>query len=221
MTDYRDLITPYHRGQPKFSEMVRILTEAVQVVTDRMRLFPKDFDIDIAIGAQLDVDGEWVGRSRAVLVPVARNWFTLDTVSKGFDQGEWFRVIPADLNVTLLDDETYRTLLKAKILANGWDGTAESAREVMQSLLPPGTRVFVEDTSQMRMTFCIAGLIPSALLLILFSRGYLPLKPAGVQTDYLVTSVNDMPLFGFDVQNSHISGFDMGALGVAPETLFT
>lgn len=55
---------------------------------------------------------------------------------------------------------------------------------------------------------------PSAVFLALLAGGYIPLKPEGVRVNYtIVTSVEGAPIFGFDVQNDLIAGFDVGAWG--------
>ena len=45
------------------------------------------FDIDTAVGVQLDVVGEWVGRSRRVATPVTGIYFSWDTERVGWDRG--------------------------------------------------------------------------------------------------------------------------------------
>lgn len=74
-----------------------------------------------------------------------------------------------------------------------------------------GTRVFIEDHQDMSMTIGIAGKVPSAVFLALLAGGYIPLKPEGVRVNYtIVSSVDNAPLFGFDVSNQYIAGFDTG-----------
>ena len=58
-----------------------------------------------------------------------------------------------------------------------------------------------------------AGAPPSALFLALLTGGYIPLKPEGVRISYYVIPSQEGPLFGFDVQNHYISGFDSGLWG--------
>ena len=67
MSRYTDRITNYHAGKPKFFCPRRLSHRATGDVSDAMsRLKIPDFDIDTAVGVQLDVVGEWVGRSRRV-----------------------------------------------------------------------------------------------------------------------------------------------------------
>lgn len=219
--DYLALITPSHRGKPKFAAMIRALVEPVVAQQAFIEHLPVDFDLDEAIGAQLDVVGEWVGRTRFIKTPIASAWFSWDIDFKGWEQGVWYQPqYDTAEGITRLDDETFRTLLRAKIAANNWDGTLPAAKEALSIIFPSGeTQLVITDNQDMTITFGVAGVIPSALFIALLSDGYLPLKPEGVRADYLITTV-DGSLFGFDVQNKFISGFDTGAWG-APPSYFT
>lgn len=224
MTDvdsYLALITSYHRGKPKFAAMVKALVEPVVAQQAFLDHLPRDFDLDEAVGVQLDQVGEWVGRTRFVRVPIANAWFSFDHDMRGFDQGVWYQPqYDTPAGITRLDDETYRTLLRAKIAANNWDGTLPSAKAALEILFPNGeTSIIVIDNQDMTITFGVSGVIPSALFIALLSDGYLPLKPEGVRADYRITTVSG-PLFGFDVENEFIAGFDAGAWG-APPSYFT
>ena len=63
-------------------------------------------------------------------------YFALDDVDGvGFDQGVWKgQFDPSDGMVTL-DDETYRAVIKTKILANKFDGKNESVPEFLNTAL--------------------------------------------------------------------------------------
>lgn len=214
------LITAFHRGKPKFAAMVKALVEPVVAQQSFMAHLPLDFDLDEAIGVQLDQVGEWVGRTRFVSTPIAGAWFSFDDELRGFDRGVWFQPFDTEDGITRLDDETFRTLLRAKIAANNWDGTLPAAKAALEIIFPDGeTQLVITDNQDMTITFGVSGVIPSALFIALLSDGYLPLKPEGVRADYLITTV-DGPLFGFDVENEFISGFDTGAWG-APPSYFT
>jgi hypothetical protein len=77
----------------------------------------------------------------------------------------------------------------------------------------PGNTFFIQDNGDMTMLVGVVG--PAALNAVtyaLLTGGYLDIKPAGVRiTGYVTSSVLGDPLFGFDVENSIISGFNVGA----------
>jgi len=214
---YLDLIGAYHRGRPKFREMIKKIVEPVVGQQDFLEHLPLDFDLDVAIGVQLDQVGEWVGRTRFVKIPIAGVFFSFDTELRGFDEGVWKGPYNPGDTITRLDDETYRTLLRAKIASNHWDGTLPAAKEALEILFPGGaTQIIIIDNQDMSMTFGVSGAIPSALFIALLSEGYVPLKPEGVRANYVITTVAG-PLFGFDVDNEYIAGFDTGAWGAHPD----
>lgn len=215
---YLRLITSYHRGKPKFTAMIKALIEPIVAIQNFIAHLPNDFDLDHAIGVQLDQVGEWVGRSRFVNVPIANVWFSWDTAYRGWEQGVWYQPLyDTPGGITRLDDETFRTLLRAKIAANNWDGTLPAAKAALGILFPNGeTSIVITDNQDMTITFGVSGVIPSALFIALLSQGYLPLKPEGVRADYLITTA-DGPLFGWDVENEFIAGWDEGAWGASPE----
>lgn len=103
------------------------------------------------------------------------------------------------------------------------DGTIITAEDgTIITADPEGFQGFyVEDRFDMSMVFAMAGILPNPLFISLFAGGYIPLKPAGVQAYYRFTSVNGTPLFGFDVQNGYISGFDTGSWGIDTLELLT
>lgn len=67
--------------------MSTCLPEPLSDVSDAMSGLIPEFDIDTAAGVQLDVVGEWVGRSRRVATPVTGIYFSWDTERVGWDQG--------------------------------------------------------------------------------------------------------------------------------------
>ncbi|WP_175920397.1 DUF2612 domain-containing protein [Burkholderia pyrrocinia] len=214
LTDYTSLITSEHRDKPRFMATV---TALVQPLVDQMNVLasmPGKFDLDNAVGVQLDDVGLWVGVSRKIRTPLTGIYFSFDVAGLGFDQGIWKGPFDPDTGLTVLDDDTYRLVIRAKIGANHWDGTLESSAAILDSIFGPDTHVLIEDHQDMSMTIGIAGKVPSAVFLALLSGGYIPLKPEGVRVNYtIVTSVDNEPLFGFDVSNQYMAGFDMGAWG--------
>ncbi|MFG1417159.1 DUF2612 domain-containing protein [Xanthobacter sp. V0B-10] len=216
--DYTGLITSYFRGKPRFTQTVQYSVHPLSEVQSFLDFLPAQFDLDTAIGVQLDQVGEWVGRTRAVNIPIASVWFSFNIDWLGINQGVWKGKYDPDVGFSSLDDETYRRLLRAKIAANSWDGTVESAKSALDLLfIDDGTYMFIEDRQDMSMVFGIAGAIPNAVVLSLFTNGYVPLKPTGVRAIYRVTSREGAAIFGFNVNNQYVAGINQGAWGVLPD----
>jgi len=120
--------------------------------------------------------------------------------------------------VSLPDDE-YRVLLQARIAANYWDGTIPDAYAVWAIVFQNQPfQILIQDFGNMSMAFILEQVgptAPSALLLALFAGGYFNLRPDGVLVSDLVTSsAYDTPVFAFDVENSSLAGFDVGAWAI-------
>lgn len=214
LTDYTGLITSEHNQRPKFMAVVETLAKPMVALQNLLGGMPDAFDLDKAVGVQLDAVGLWVGISRRVATPLTGVYFSFDTAGVGFDQGNWKGPFDPDTGLTLLDDDTYRLVLRAKIGANHWDGTLGSTAAILNSIFSGDTFVFIQDNQDMSMTIGVAGKVPSAVFLALLDGGYIPLKPEGVRINFvIVTSVDGAPMFGFDVGNQFVAGFDVGAWG--------
>ncbi|OWT69202.1 MULTISPECIES: DUF2612 domain-containing protein [unclassified Achromobacter] len=211
---YLDLITAEHRDKPNFSAMVGAVS---QCFVDAQAVFGQmvtAYDLDSAIGKQLDAVGEWVGISRNVQTLLTGVYFSFDIDGLGFDQGVWQGPFDPDSGVTSLDDDTYRLLIRAKIGANHWDGTLEGSAQILNLIFGgTGTYVFIQDNGDMSIDIGVAGTRPTAIFLALLTGGYIPIKPEGVRVNYYIVPNIDGPLFGFDVSNEYISGFDTGVWG--------
>lgn len=214
-TDYTSLITSEHVSKPRFSAMVAAVAQCFADQINVMQSIPAAFDLDTAVGVQLDAIGLWAGLTRQVKTPL-NVYFSLDAANLGFDQGNWQGPFDPATGLTSLDDATFRTLIRAKIAANSWDGTVPGAAAAYANLFTgSGSNIFIQDNQDMTMTVGVSGAIPSALLRALISGGYLHLKPEGVRVNYyFVASVNNTPLFGFDVNNQWIGGLDIGSWAV-------
>lgn len=209
---YLDLVTSAHRRRPKFSATITAIVEPIAALRELTAGLPASFDLDTAIGAQLDVVGEWVGISRFIVTPVENVWFSFDTAGLGFDEAEWLGPFDPVTGLTRLGDDDYRRLIRARIALNSWDGTPAGAQAALDILFTsPSTRVFYDDRGDMTASIAVSGATPTTMLLVILAGGYLPLKPAGMDVSTVITSVPGTACFGFDADNDFISGFDEGA----------
>lgn len=211
ISDYLRLITSEHSDKPKFMATVQAVLQPLVDVINAANGLAANFDLDVAIGAQLDIVGLWVGISRHVKTPLAGVYFSFDIDGIGLDQGVWKGPFDPDSGVVSLNDDTYRLLIRAKIGANHWDGTLAGSKAILDLVFRGDTDVFIEDNQDMTMTVGVAGTRPSALFLALLTGGYIQIKPEGVGVDYYIVSTDDGPLFGFDISNQYIAGFDQGS----------
>lgn len=217
---YLSLASSYYRGQPNFMAMLQAITKPLVAGQAVALALPQAFDLDVAIGAQLDVIGQIVNRSRVIETPLPNVYFSFDVDGLGFDQGVWATEFDTVDGLTLLDDFHYRILLRAVIAANYWDGTLGGSQVLlaylfnpysMNSFADPGTRAFITDNQELGCGAVLAGVLPGPVERALFARGYLNFGAAGMSMTYSFTSVNGTPAFGFDAENDYVSGFDVGA----------
>lgn len=145
---FLNLISSEHRNKPKF---IATVTASVQPFVDCINQaleMPALFDVDTAVGDQLDIVGQYIGLTRNIIADAAQSYFSLDTPGAGFDQAVWQPPPPVvpQTAVIQLDDNDYRTLLLARIQANYWDGTRDGAYAAWNTLFNPrGLQVLIQE----------------------------------------------------------------------------
>lgn len=180
LDDYVELVPSLNRSATKFLSTVRAFTGGPLDIRTAALALNEAFNLDTAIGVQLDAIGLWVGVTRRVAVPLDI-FFTLDLAGKGFDQGSWKGPYDVDSGLVLLDDETYRGLLRVVILADHWDGTLTQYQVLMQQAFPPANTFYAVDNFNMTLTIHVTGPELSAVLTALLQSGALyDIRPAGV-----------------------------------------
>jgi hypothetical protein len=168
---YIDIITSQHKTKPNF---IAWLSSTLNIVNDNVvttNLILSGFDVDNAIGIQLDVLGETIGRSRVLnFQPVGGSSPTLNDVS-------------------------YRIALKAKIAQNQWDGTTLQIYTIWNSLFSDVT-LSVVDNQNMTMSILLEGQLEAVVQEMLVA-GYIVPKPMGVGLTIIeVTNISDNTYIG-------------------------
>jgi len=209
--DYLNLITAAFRDQPNFTDMISADVETQVQVQDLMLSMIPIFDVDTAIGDQLDIIGEWVGFPRTLSVPVEGVFFSWDGTDPtlGWDSGIW-QTNEDQTQITVLPDDVYRNFIKAKIAANHWDGTTDGAYQVWDAAFPTISMLIIDDLDMSYRVAFVGGII-DALTIAVISGGFLPLKPEGVRISEYIFPSNTGPMFGWDLQTDFINGWDIGS----------
>jgi hypothetical protein len=212
--DYIDLITSEHISKPKYTQTV---TNTVQPYVDDQKIvngFPCLFDVDVAVGEQEDFTGQWIGKSR--YVNLGDVFFSWDVRGLGWDESNWRGPFDPPNALAVLDDEHYRLLLYASIVANHWDGSIPSAYTAWDTLFAgTGYQVVIQDFGNMTMMLGLRGTgTIDAVTQALFQNGNMDLKPAGVSLiDYVFQAQPSVPFFAFDASTDAASGWDVGYWG--------
>jgi hypothetical protein len=192
INDYLSLVIPEHRSQTKF---IAWLTAALDIILDIQSVLTDMktyFDIDAAVGDQLDAIGVILGQSRLLdFQPTSGS--------------------------ALLDDDNYRLVLRAKILRNQWDGTLSGYKSMMSTVLSGYEAVIVD---YQNMTIDVAMVLlgsTNTLAGELLESGYLLPKPSGVATNFAVALPGEWYWYYFQSYTwSSVSGytFDELAAGI-------
>ncbi len=178
--EYLNIITSEYRQKPKYIAMLMAYFQRLQHAVNILNAWDEHFHIEDAIGAQLDQLGEIIGRKRV-----------LDFQPEGYS--------------ARLDDETYRLILKAKILQNQWDGTIYGMQQLFQNVFPDQELILI-DRQDMTMQATVVGLADS-LQIQLLNHGYILPKPEGVKLN--ITTIENK-VFAYDRETEAFGGYDEG-----------
>ena len=205
--DYTTLITSEHRDKPNFVATVAATCNQVSAIVDVALSLQNLFDLDTAVGEQLDQIGLWIGASRRLAVPI-NVFFSWDTQGLGWNEGQWNGQFQAETQLVVLDDEPYRLLLKVVARANHWDGTLVQYQEIMQMAFPDNFFA-ATDNQDMTMSIGLYGPPLSQVLYAMLNGGPLSkIKPAGVRL-FIEPDFN----FGFQESPSSV-GFGQGVFAL-------
>lgn len=179
---YLDSVTSLYRTKPKFIAWLTATLNKLNAATTLAEAMDMSFDLDQAEGVQLDILGEVIGQNRQV------------------------NFQPTDGSSPILVDDYYRTLLKAKVVKNLWKGQVNELQPIWETLFPGG-QIIIRDNQDMTMDVGILGDVPLTVR-DLVKYGYIVPKPQSVGINFYFFGA--APVFGYDVQNEFIAGYDSG-----------
>lgn len=121
---YADLLILQYKTQPKARATISALTD--KVIADGLLLdVINGFNLDTAVGKQLDILGKYIGLSRIVKVKIGSP------------------------ETTVLTDDQYRLLLQLKLVCNTSYSATSQIRNALYQLFPDDIRVFDNRTMEM------------------------------------------------------------------------
>lgn len=182
LTYYMKLVTSEYRNSKKFNAYLKKILEILCATDTTAEELIEAFNIDLAVGKQLDILGLIIGRGRTV------------------------NFQPKAGMSAVLDDYYYRLILKAKIVWNHWNGTLPQLIESWQMLCPEGKILFF-DNQNMSMDVVLIGEF-SQMEKELIDNGYIVPKPEGVRINFIVIESPDgIPLFSYGYDNELLGGY--------------
>ena len=208
--EYTRLITSQHQ-KPRFTALVTALIEPVTDAQNLLDDLSRAFDVDTAVGAQLDAVGEWIGRSRVLAGPLTGVYFAWGDADVGWGKGAWRGQYDPTTGLTALPDDIYRRLLKAKIAANAWDGTIPGAYDVWRAAFEDtGGLIVLQDNQDMSMSVGLAGMPLDAVTKRILLAGAIPLKPEGVCIEWYAVTPSGGALFAWGCDGGGLAGWGQG-----------
>jgi len=188
--DIADSIKALAQSLPFYFSFFRIVDKDVLVYVPNA-LTTKEGDytfttFEACVGDQLDILGDILGVKRRLTFN------------------------PTDGSSPVLDDDTYRIVLKNQVLRNHWDGKAASLQTTWEGLFPGG-KISIQDNQNMTVDVTVSGAF-TAIMVDLIQNGYIVPRPQGVLMNYYIgtQSPSNLPFLGFDRDDSYVSGFDEG-----------
>lgn len=217
---YQDLMLNQYRNAERARATIALLVQ--EAICSLVELDIQDaFNLDTAIGVQLDVLGQYIGFDRNVTIPIDRFYFkytdylnpvslyagfTLYTDSTVNAGSSWYLYSFSDTPNTSLDDDTYRTLLKLKIILNKSHNTLyEIATDLWQFFAGD---IICFDSADMTISYAVNPNAKSVAI-IAAQVGLLP-KPMAVGISGIFLIPDPTKIFGFQdylLENSNTLGF--------------
>jgi hypothetical protein len=198
---YSNLLIIQYNLKPKASATIELMV--TELIANGILFDIRDgYNIDTAVGVQLDVLGKYIGVNRNFQDNQLTNMFSLETYGESDPTAEdrWGFVTYANYDTVnengvlnyqsvltanfQLNDTDYRTLLKLKIIQNYSNGSHQDIDNAIFEFF--GNQVTVEQTAVMQMTYTVPFDL-SAVLNAAIVLGILP-KPLGVELILDVTN---------------------------------
>lgn len=178
-----DRIYAQYRTKPKAVAWYNITRNLAEQLSDAAQAVRVMYEIDTAVGAQLDILGRIVVIPRNFIQPVEiiPTQFAAANNDPGEfgDQSDMFGPLSSDSDAQMGDD-LYRLVIKSKIIKNNSDATIESILFGMNFLLPNAQVLRITDGEDMSFAVEFYGNISEVERYALLNAQLVP-KPQGVR----------------------------------------
>lgn len=185
-----DRLAVQFRESPNLIGYIRALLQENEDLEQVFQDILCERSINTAVGAQLDIIGEIVGRNRTFESVVANPFFGFNGAigsgtfgtSGDAGTGEVFRSLSDEEYINqILDDDSYRTILRAKILKNKTNCSIEDIIEVALTGIDATGVIVTEGDARFKLEY--TSPLTDTEKLILVNTDYMA-KPAGVSVSY-------------------------------------
>jgi hypothetical protein len=164
---YANFITSEHNQKLNFMALVATLCGSVYDATLATQSLVPAFDLNTAVGAQLDVIGLWIGQPRIIPGILIAGYFGFSELSSGLPDGLqlpfgelssasiggiFFELGGTAAATTTLTDPQYLTILKARIARNQSNGTLSALEGALFFIFGAGCKVVDNGTRSLAIT---------------------------------------------------------------------
>lgn len=184
--EYLLMVTSQYQNSPKFLEWLRVVIEMCKDIQDCTEQMVSAFDIDSALGNQLDILGSIIGQTRFLK----------------FDPTE---------SSSYLSDEDYRKVLKLRTYTNYWDGKLHSLHSAWNKVFPDCSMV-IDDQQNMSAEITLTGRLSSVIKEMIYNDLIIP-RPEGVEYFHVGVAPETSALFSYDYNDTEsevYKGYDVG-----------
>lgn len=209
-----DRIYAQYRNKPKAVAWYHIVKSLADKIGDAANAVRIMYDIDRAVGNQLDVIGRIVVVSRNFVENVTLNpgLFAEPDGSEFGDESAIFSSLNIDSD-TVMSDDIYRLVIKSKIIKNNSDATIESILFGLNFLLPTANFLRLVDNEDMSFSAEFYGEISELQRWALLNVNLIP-RPQGVKFNGFVEGFDYVQFGDSTVQFGDINAQFTGFTGV-------
>lgn len=183
---YADLLILQYKTQPKARATISALTD--KVIADSLLLdVINGFNLDTAVGKQLDTLGKYLGLSRVVKVKIGSP------------------------ETTVLTDDQYRLLLQLKLVCNTSYSATSQIRNALFQIFPDDIRVF--DNRTMKMEYQLSMMF-NGLENVIIAEELLPFPMGlGFNLEIVPDLLELYGYYGYDGLNDNPNGYSSYTYG--------
>lgn len=222
----RERVTEQFKGKPVFDKYIQLLLGGFADLQEVARQLQQERSIDTAVGAQLDVIGDIVGRPRGLVTATVFQYHgfegeplagTFGSLTDGTVGAPWYS-LGAPLGISRPpSDEEYRLILKAKIIKNRTFATPEDVIAAYKFMFGTST-VYITEPESGKASIGIGKILSAVERGLLFDLGGVgSLLPKTIGVEYTYSEFNAGRVFatmGFvggmgvgDINDTSVGGF--------------
>jgi Protein of unknown function (DUF2612) len=221
-----------YANSPTLLQLIANMNQYLDPRANLLAFYNKVWNVNTAVGFGLDIWGRIVGVNRVIPIPGTSgsfgfinddfpyDWQNFGSANAPGTGGPFF----GGQQVTggfSLNDNSFRTLILTKALANIVATTAPAMNQLIRNLFPGRGRAYTTDLGKsnasaggMQMRYVFEFPLTTIEYAILAFSGVLP-HPAGVKVSILVIPAGS---FGFQEQGPLVNPFDFGTFYTPPTT---